>query len=284
MLDGLRVGFFVAIVICLMLLIVIPAPSARITFGVLLVGLATIYTLVEHGLASLAAEADSGAEPAYVDWKRRGKREKRDKKKRKQMRFQANTDALDERLRRLRRAYYQADPGGVASRAARREMERISEACRLYFERMLQTEASVLTLLNTGPVRGLEPDELIYQVQALSRRIALMVEQIQLADQLNGFYSPGTDEAIMVGRSRERLIQRADRALEVLEGVPARLLQLTTATSHRGLTPLVDDLRRMTARLEGKAQAYEAMTDELDLEHLYAVYEARTQAEQAHHD
>jgi hypothetical protein len=45
----------------------------------------------------------------------------------------------------------------------------------------------------------------------------------------------------------------------VLEGVPARLLQLATATSTRGLSRLREEIDAVNTTLEGKAEAYEDM-------------------------
>lgn len=258
--DKVRLGFFLAILLFLFVMIVIPISQVQAASGLIMLGLAMVYMVLENQFGGDREEDQVQNRRASV----------------------TSTDAIDERLKRLRRAYYQSRRGDIKTRALEREMNKIHPACRRYYERILETEASIVTLLNTSSPRGVDPEDLMRQIQTLSRQITVLVEQLQLADQLIGFYDKDTDEDIMVQRARQKLIRRADRAMEVLEGVPARLLQLTTATSNRGLDRLVDDLRRMNERLEGKAQAYETMSSdhELTLEELYAHLEVEAAAEE----
>ncbi len=238
--------------LCLAVLLMAPMPQVKVAFGAVLVVLALVYTVIDRSL-----ERGELHTPSIL--RREGKTHKR--------RPIASADEIEKRIKQMRRAYKR---GGRSARGFQKALDKVAEPCRPYYTRMMQVEASILTLLNTGPVRGLNPKGTLKQVRALMQQIAVLVEQLQLADRLAGFYEAGSDEAIMVMRARERLIRRADRAMMVLEGVPARLLHLTTATSNRGMAPLVEDLRRMTERLEGKADAYEAMSAQEDLETLYS--------------
>jgi hypothetical protein len=257
-------GFLLAILVCMFLIIFLPVAQMKVIAGVIMISLAALYAMVDHGGI--------------------GERDVQNIRVVNNQRVVArlsDEDAIDQRLKRLRKAYYQSRGGAFKQRAFEREMRKIMPACHRYYERMMETEASIFTLLNTGALRNISRKDLLRQVQTMSKQIAIMVEQLQVADLLNGFYEPGIDEDIMVQRTRERLIRRADRAMEVLEGVPARLLQLSTATSNRGMTRLLEDLQQMNERLEGKAQAYERMAadGEISLEELYAHLEAERHLE-----
>jgi hypothetical protein len=254
-----------AILICIFLVIFIPAAQVKAAAGLILIGLATLYAVAGQELENV----------------RRTRRRVKIKTNNRGVARLTDEDSIAQRLKRLRKAYYRSRGGDFKQRAFEREMRKIMPACHRYYERMMETEASIFTLLNPGAQKNIDRKNLMAPVQTMSHQIAVLVEQLQLADQLMGFYEPGADEDIMVKRTRERLIRRADRAMEVLEGVPARLLQLTTATSNRGLTRLLNDLRQMNDRLEGKAQAYERMAadGEISLEELYAHLEADQQIE-----
>jgi uncharacterized protein (DUF3084 family) len=172
----------------------------------------------------------------------------------------ATGEEIDERLKTLRREYYHAQAPSMLSSSLRAAMQGVSARCMPYYRHMLLAERSVYTILNTAPVRGLaNPAHLLEQVQSLSRHIAVMVEHIQLADELVDFYEPTTREHEMVVAARERLIRRADRAMNTLEGVPARLLRLTAQSSSTGVTRLCQELEDVNARLEGMADAYATM-------------------------
>ncbi|MBN1287259.1 MAG: hypothetical protein JXB47_17805 [Anaerolineae bacterium] len=261
--DGVRLGFLIAILFCLVVMLAVPVVQIKASAGFIMLGLSFIYMLVENRMGRSGAPLKNEQKRPSI----------------------TSTGAIDERLKRLRRAYYKSREGDLKTRAFDREMQKIDPSCHRYYERMMETEASVVTLLNAGKPQGIDPKELMRQVQTLSRQIAVMVEQLQLADQLAGFYDKGTDEDIMVQRARRRLIRRADRAMGVLEGMPARLLQLTTATSSQGLTRLVEDLRYMNERLEGRAMAYEAMAadHEPSIEELYAHLEMQAKAREHIH-
>jgi hypothetical protein len=167
---------------------------------------------------------------------------------------------IDERLDALRREYYHTQEPSLLSSSLRAVMQGVSTRCTPYYRHMMLAERSVYTILNTAPVRGLaNPVYLMEQVQALSRHIAVMVEHIQLADELVDFYDPLTREHEMVLAARKRLIRRSDRAMETLEGVPARLLKLTAQSSSAGVTRLCQELEDANARLEGMADAYATM-------------------------
>ncbi len=252
-----------------MFFFVMPFPQIEIALFMILVGIVLLFKAGRMGMRP-RFRTDT-----LRDTQRRNERDV----------YSSSGVEIDKRLKKLRDAYY--GRGQYNERSYRYEIQKVALPCRRYYERILQTEASVATLLNTDAVRGVRPKDLMQQVRLLSRQIAVLVEQLQLADRLVGFYDAGSDEDIMVQRARQKLIRRADRAMGVLEGVPVRLLQLTTATSNHGLRRLVDDLREMNARLEGKAAAYEAMADDdvydsaldtdLDLEQLYVHLEATQQ-------
>ncbi len=245
--SAARQAFGVLLIVCLAL--VLAAPALRLWAGIALVALVTIYVILEQALATYGLSPDET--------------ERQDRPKVADPDFwQASVSSVvdvEKRLKTLRHAAYHANAGWLCARTAKREMRAISPECRPYYERMMLAERSVYTILNTVRISGVKPKDMMKQVQRLSQQIAVLVEQIQLADRLSALYDEGSDEAIMVARARGRLIWRADRAMHVLEGVPARLLQLGTAASARGLSRLSDELDSVNTTLEGKAEAYEEM-------------------------
>lgn len=251
-LSGARQFFPVMMVVCLAMILL--APSMRIWAGITLIALALVYVVLEQALATYGLGAATGA-----------RSESRPKASDPDFWDSAASGVVDigKRLKTLRQVTYRPDAGWMRTRAARREMREISAACRPYYERMMLAERSVYTILNAAPISGVKPKDMMKQVQRLSQQIAVLVEQIQVADRLLTMYEAGSDEAAMVAQARARLIRRADRAMQVLEGVPARLLQLATATSTRGLSRLRDELDGVNTTLEGKAEAYEAMVQPL---------------------
>ena len=249
-LNGVRQLFIVIMIVCLAMLVAMP--PLRLIAGVGLIVIALIFVALEQSLISLREEERIATEPRarVIDpdnWE------------------QPTPGVVDieKRLKTLRQVSYSANAGWLRERAAHREMQNVSFACRPYYQRMMLAERSVYVMLHTGHISGVKPKEMMKQVQQLSHHIAVLVEQIQLADRLVGLYPAGSEEADIVAKARERLIRRADHAMQALEGVPARLLQLATATTTRGLTRLRDELSDMNTRLEGKAEAYEEMAHTL---------------------
>lgn len=252
MISGVRPIFIIMMIVCLALVVASPF---RLWAGIALIVVTLIYVFLDQALEAIdwreiggsQTERAAGPEAGPDSWQVSPSR----------------ISDVDRRLKTLRAAYYHTDAGWLRVRSARKEMQAVSAPCRPYYERMMLAERSVYTILNTSQISGVKPKEIMRLVQQLSKQIAVLVEQIQLADRLIPLYEAGSEEAVIVAHARERLIRRADRAMQVLEGAPARLLQLATASSTRGLTRLRDELRDMNTRLEGKAEAYEEMAHTL---------------------
>jgi hypothetical protein len=172
---------------------------------------------------------------------------------------------IDLRLADLRDAFYQTRQPLFEWPRVQIAMMGVPESCQHYYREMILTERSIYKILEAAPVRGLkDPGRLMNQVQQLSRHIAVMVVYIQQAEQLFDFYAPGARDRKIVEAVHARLTHRADRALQVLQAVPARLLHLTTASGASEARRLCRQLEAINTRLGGAAESFDASPGRVD--------------------
>lgn len=160
----------------------------------------------------------------------------------------------ERRLKRLR-AVYQAEIG-LHSRHVR-DILRGEVAAEYYphYDRLLRFEQVTADLLRKD-VRLAIPD-LLPHVYALTERVARLIEQVQRGDQLMALYPQGSAEQQMVAEARLQLLARIEEAMALQESIPARLMQLSAASSAgRDFERIRQSLADLDTRLEGMIESY----------------------------
>jgi hypothetical protein len=162
------------------------------------------------------------------------------------------------RLNRLR-AVYRADPAaGLHTRRVRNLLrEQVAPEYHTHYDRLLRLEQVTTDLLRTDIPSGLTIPDLLPHVYALTERVARLIEQLQRGDKLMGMYPDGSAEQAMVADARRNLIARIDETIALQESIPARLMQLSAASTGRDSGRLRETLADLNARLEGMAGSYD---------------------------
>ena len=161
------------------------------------------------------------------------------------------------RLNRLR-AVYRADPAaGLHNRRVRDLLrEQVAPEYHTHYDRLLRLEQVTTDLLRTDIPSGLTVPDLLPHVYALTERVVRLVEQLQRGDKLMSMYPDGSAEQAMVADARRNLIARIDETVALQESIPARLMQLSAASTGRNSGRLRETLADLDARLEGMADSY----------------------------
>jgi hypothetical protein len=166
-------------------------------------------------------------------------------------------DPVAWRLNRLR-AVYRADPAaGLHNRRVRNLLrEQVAPEYHTHYDRLLRMEQVTTDLLRTDIPSGLAVPDLLPHVYSLTERVARLIEQLQRGDKLMGMYPDGSAEQEMVADARRNLIARIDETIALQESIPARLMQLSAASTGRDSGRLRETLADLNARLEGMADSY----------------------------
>jgi hypothetical protein len=162
------------------------------------------------------------------------------------------------RLNRLR-AVYRADPAaGLHTRRVRNLLrEQVAPEYHTHYDRLLRLEQVTTDLLRTAIPSGPAVPDLLPHVYALTERAVRLVEQLQRGDKLVGMYPDGSAEQAMVVEARRNLIARIDETIALQESIPARLMQLSAASTGRDSGRWRETLADLNARLEGMADSYD---------------------------
>jgi hypothetical protein len=166
----------------------------------------------------------------------------------------ARLSPTERRLKRLRAAY-QVEVGLHSRRV--RDILRGEVAPEYYphYDRLLRFERVTADLLRKD-VRLAIPD-LLPHVYALTERVARLIEQLQRGDQLLALYPEGSAEQQMVAEARLQLLARIEEAMALQESIPARLIQLSAASSAgRDFVRVRESLADLDSRLEGMIDSY----------------------------
>jgi hypothetical protein len=173
----------------------------------------------------------------------------------------ARPDPVVRRLNRLRRMYRSDSTIGLHTRRVRDVLRgHVASDYHTYYDRLLRIEQAAAELLHRD-VRPGVPD-LLPKVYALTERVARLIDQLQRGDKLLDLYPPESVEQEMVAESRRRLIAEIDEALTAQEGIPARLIQISTASAGRDFNRLRTALTDLSTRLEGMADSYDHLSIE----------------------
>jgi hypothetical protein len=170
--------------------------------------------------------------------------------------------APDSALRRLNRlrAIYRANPNaGLHTRRVRDTLRaHVAPEYQTHYDRLLRFERAAADLLHND-VRLAVPNLLLH-VYSLTERVVRLIEQLQRGDQLVDLYPDGSAERAMVADARRRLITQIDEAIALQESIPARLMQLSAASTGRDLNQLREALTGLDTRLEGMVDSYERLS------------------------
>ena len=101
---------------------------------------------------------------------------------------------------------------------------------------------------------------MLSSVYTLTERTARLIEQLQQGNQLAALYPEGSKEQQMVVEATQHLIARIDETMALQESLPARLMQLSTASTGRNSDRLRETLADLNARLEGMAESYDELS------------------------
>ena len=166
----------------------------------------------------------------------------------------ARPNPTERRLKRLRAAYQLEF--GLHSRRVRDILR--GEVAPQYFpqyDRLLRIEQVTADLLRKD-IHLAIPD-LLPHVYALTERVARLIEQVQRGDQLMALYADGSAEQQMVTEARLQLMMRVEEAMALQESIPARLMQLSAASSAgRDFGQMRESLSDLDTRLEGMVETY----------------------------
>src|SRR5581483_176971 len=158
------------------------------------------------------------------------------------------------RLKRLR-AVYQAEVGLHSRRVRNILRGEVAPEYYPHYDRLLRFEQVTADLLRKD-IRLAIPD-LLPHVYALTERVARLIEQLQRGDQLMALYPEGSVEQQMVAEARLQLLARIEEAMALQESIPARLLQLSAASSAgRDFERVRESLADLDTRLEGMVDSY----------------------------
>ncbi|GEM_PF-6114491 len=160
----------------------------------------------------------------------------------------------ERRLKRLR-AVYQAEVGLHSRRVRNILRGEVAPEYYPHYDRLLRFEQVTADLLRKD-IRLAIPD-LLPHVYALTERVARLIEQLQRGDQLMALYPEGSVEQQMVAEARLQLLARIEEAMALQESIPARLLQLSAASSAgRDFERVRESLADLDTRLEGMVDSY----------------------------
>ncbi len=173
----------------------------------------------------------------------------------------ARPDPAIRRLNRLRSIYQQDVTAGLHTRRVR-DMLRGSVApeYQTHYDRLLRIEQVTADLLRKD-VRLALP-HLLLHVYSLTERVARLIDQLQRADQLMALYPEGSTEQQMVADARRELLVRMDEAIALQDSIPARLMQISAASTGREFDQARDRLSDLNTRLEGVLESYEQLSNE----------------------
>jgi hypothetical protein len=135
--------------------------------------------------------------------------------------------------------------------------EQVAPEYHTHYDRLLRLEQVTTDLLRNDIPSGLAVPDLLPHVYALTERVARLIEQLQRGDKLMGMYPDGSAEQAMVAEARHNLIARIDETIALQESIPARLMQLSAASTGRDSGRLRETLADLDARLEGMAASYD---------------------------
>jgi len=171
-------------------------------------------------------------------------------------------DPLIKRLNRLR-AVYRSDPNaGLQTRRVRDILRGVvAPEYQTHYDRLLRIERVTTDLLRQDVPPGLAISDLLRHVTSLTESVARRIDQLQRGDQLLALYPEGSAERAMVDEARLRLIARIDEAMTLQESIPARLMQLSTASTDRDFKRLRVALDDLSTRLEGMTDSYDQLNN-----------------------
>jgi hypothetical protein len=193
----------------------------------------------------------------------------------------ARPDPVLRRLDRLRAIYRSDSEAGLHSRRVRDVLRgHVAPGYQTHYDRLLRVERATSDLVRHD-VRPALPD-LLPHVHSLTERVVRLIEQLQRGDQVLDLYPDGTTARELVEDARRRLVTRIDEAIALQENIPARLMQLSVASSARELNQLRERLSNMSARLEGMADSYERLSLETTWQQRIT-YEDRQLDQNVHH-
>ncbi len=178
-------------------------------------------------------------------------------------RWRTPPDPILLRLNRLR-AVYRSDPNaGLHTRRVRDILRGVvAPEYQTHYDRLLRIERVTTDLLRQDVPPGLAISDLLRHITSLTESVARRIDQLQRGDQLLGMYSDGSAERAMVDEARRRLIARIDEAMALQESIPARLMQLSTASTDRDFKRRRVALDDLSTRLEGMTDSYEHLSIE----------------------
>ncbi len=170
-------------------------------------------------------------------------------------------DAISRRLNRLRKIYQHDPAAGLHSRQVRDILRgQVAPEYHDYYDRLLRVESASVDLLRRDILHGLAAPDLRSHVYSLTERTVRLIEQLQHSDRLLTLYAEGSREQIMVAEARQRLLDRIDEVMALQESIPARLMQLSTASTGRDMGRIRETLADLDARLEGMATTYDDLS------------------------
>jgi hypothetical protein len=167
-------------------------------------------------------------------------------------------DPITRRLNWLR-VIYQKDPSaGLHTRRVRNVLRgKVAPEYQTHYDRLLRIETASADLLSRDLLRGAATPDLLSHVYALTERTVRLIEQLQRSDKLISMYLEGSKEQVMVIEARQRILAQIDTVMALQESIPARLLQLSTASSGRDMGRIRETLADLDSRLEGMAATYD---------------------------
>ncbi len=170
----------------------------------------------------------------------------------------ARPDPVLWRLNRLRRIYRRDPAAGLYHRAVRDLLRgQVAPEYHSHYDRLLRMEQVTLELLRHQPPTS--SAALVSSLSALTEQGVRLLEQLQQGNRLLALYPDGSTEQQMVVEARQRLIARIDETMALQESLPARLMQLSTASTGRNSDRLRETLADLNTRLEGMAESYDEL-------------------------
>jgi hypothetical protein len=160
------------------------------------------------------------------------------------------------RIRRLRYLYYDDPKADMTYRRVKEVVrEYVDPAYYGYYERIFSAERAAYQMSRTLH-KGTRANELLAQMQELSAKIILLVEQLQNADKIAKLYPADSPNAASVAESRGWLVERIEQALAIHGSIPAKMMSFQTTTAGRGIDKFNERIARLTERLDDIAESY----------------------------
>ncbi len=161
------------------------------------------------------------------------------------------------RLRWLRFMYYEdADITMNHRRAKDVVREFLDKAYYDYYHRFLSAERLAKQQLDRLH-QGARGDELLHNMQGMSEKIIVLIDQLQNLDKSMSLYQADTAEMQQLQESRNALRARIEAALNAQAKIPIKMLTLTTAADTRSFDRLNESIDRLTNRLDDIAASYD---------------------------